>query len=145
MMVLLTACGRGGNEQAAPAADEATRATYLAETVSIETAGDVASPLFTKGPRLPASRAETFSTATDGQPTFSVKLMVGEAAQASANRPFINVAVPLEHPGLRAGPQIDLTVKVQADGRVSIVAVEQGGRGRFERNDLLVAVDQSPR
>jgi len=143
VVALAAGCGRDAcPEPASAPPPPALRPTFLAETLAIETVDDAAAALLGKGIRLPASRLETFSTADDGQATFQVALVVGDAPRASANRRLLSIAVPLRAGQPRAVPQIDVLVAVDARGRVTIDAGERGGPDRFHRDDLVVAVDE---
>ena len=112
----------------------------LAEAISIEIVGDEAAPILPYGTRLPASYSDVFSTSTDGQETVHVHLVVGNSRKASACRSMLSLTFPIEERGPRGVPRVNVTVRVDATGRLGVLAHEQGTDNRFERDDLLVAV-----
>lgn len=112
----------------------------LLEALAIEIAGDVASPVIPYGARLPTSWSDVFSTAEDHQATFQLRLVVGNSVRASECRTLANLVHPLEAPGPRAGPRLQVTVHVSATGSLSIEAVEQGGQRPLSVRGLQVAV-----
>ncbi len=111
----------------------------LLEALSIETDGDEASPIIPYGARLPVSYADVFSTAEDGQRAFELHLVMGNAKRASACRTLARIAHPLEHPGPRGGPRIDVTVTIEPSGALTVEARERGAAGVYRREGLRIA------
>ena len=58
---------------------------FLPLTLSIETLGGLSTPLVKRGTPLPAIRSQTFSTATDNQPSVEIKVLLGERPLANKN------------------------------------------------------------
>lgn len=116
----------------------AVEGARLLEALSIETVGDVASAMVPYGARVPTTYSDVFSTAEDGQRTFQVKLVVGNSPKASECRQLINLVLPLERPGPRGGPRIQLTITIEADGALSVVAHEQGAANPHRHDGFRV-------
>ncbi|MBZ5709942.1 Hsp70 family protein [Nannocystis pusilla] len=126
-------CGRAG-ELAVP---------RLAEAVTIETAGDIATAIVPYGAALPTSFSEVFTTAEDDQPTVMVRLVVGNSPRASACRPLMTVTLALRRPGPRGVPRVRLTLTIEADGRGRVLAEEEGqADNRLVFADLRLAAAQ---
>lgn len=113
----------------------------LAETIALETKDDTATRVFSKGTSLPASYAASFSTADDNQEKVEIHMVVGGAKTASANRSIVKTQVKLEHRKLAGVPQIDIVIKMDAIGRVTVDMTERGGSGAYHCSDLIVPVD----
>jgi molecular chaperone DnaK (HSP70) len=79
-----------------------------AETLGVETLGGVFTPLIEKGAKVPCSRSETCSTATDGQSDISVALFRGREKIASRNHALGRFKIV----GIPAAPRGVPTVKV---------------------------------
>ena len=104
-----------------------TEGIRLVERLGVELAGDEICPILPYGARLPASWSDSFSTAQDDQTSFVLHLVVGNAKRASLCRTLMNLVHPLQNPGPRGQPRIQVTVHVLLDGSLSIEAHEQGG------------------
>ncbi|MFN7132518.1 MAG: hypothetical protein ACK4N5_10585 [Myxococcales bacterium] len=112
----------------------------LLEAVAIETAGDVAFPIFPYGTLLPASWSDGFGAAEDGQRSVQVRLVVGNSARASECRTLLNVVVPLSRPLARAEAAGDLELRVDASGRVALRFLEAGSSRALLEREAMVPV-----
>lgn len=112
----------------------------LLEAISIETAGDEATPIIPYGTRVPTSFSDIFSTAIERQETVQVHLLLGNSKRASASRTLANMVLPVLARAPRGVPRVQLTVTVDAEGRLSLRMEETGTTNIFERRDLLVPV-----
>jgi molecular chaperone DnaK len=112
----------------------------LVEALSIEVADGAATPLIPYGARLPTTFSDTFSTAADNQPTFQVHLLVGNSTRASENRTLIRLVLPLERPGPRGVPRIQITITIDETGKLALEAHEQGAAKSFRREDFRIGV-----
>ena len=96
----------------------------LAEALRIETINDVASVLIPKWTALPASITEVFSTGLENQSSVSVHILQGEGELISQNRNIGNFIFDGIPPAPRAIPRIQFTFEVQADGRLTVTALD---------------------
>jgi molecular chaperone DnaK len=94
----------------------------LALTIGIETIGDIATPLFQRGTRLPVSHTEVFSTAADDQSQVEVNVLQGERPLASQNRSLGKFQLFGIPPATRGVPQIEVTFAVDGDGVLTVSA-----------------------
>jgi molecular chaperone DnaK len=85
-------------------------------TLSIETLGNVATPLIERNTTIPTRRSQIFSTATDNQTQVEIHVVQGERSMAQDNKSlgrFILDGIP---PAPRGTPQIEVTFDIDADG-----------------------------
>lgn len=94
-------------------------------SLGIETMGGVATKLVERNTTIPASRAQTFSTAADNQTSVEIHIVQGERAMASDNKSlgrFILDGIP---PSPRGMPQIEVMFDVDANGILSVKAKDK--------------------
>ena len=94
-------------------------------TLSIETLGGVATPLIERNTTIPVRKAQTFSTAADGQTQVEIHVLQGERPMAVDNKTlgrFILDGVP---PAPRGIPQIEVTFDIDADGILNVSAEDK--------------------
>jgi molecular chaperone DnaK (HSP70) len=118
----------------------AAKGPRLLEAISIETAGDEATPVIAYGALVPTSFSNVFSTATDRQETIQIHLLLGNAARASQSRTLANLVLPIRSRAPRGVPRVQLTVTVDARGALRLKMEEIGTDNVYERSDLLVPV-----
>lgn len=94
-------------------------------SLGIESAGGVLTRLTPKGTPLPASRAQVFSTSSDGQAHITVHLLQGEREMAADNDSIARIQVGPLRSAPRGVPQIE--VEIVTDG---------GGLPRAHARDL---------
>ncbi|HEX5064232.1 MAG TPA: Hsp70 family protein [Kofleriaceae bacterium] len=94
----------------------------LALTIGIETIGDVATPLFPRGTKLPTTHTEVFSTALDDQNRVEVHVLQGERPLASQNRSLGKFQLFGIPPAPRGVPQIEVTFAIDKDGVLTVSA-----------------------
>lgn len=63
-----------------------TKFQFLPLSLHIETLGGIATPLVLRGTPLPATRTQTFGTASDNQESVEVKILMGESPLSEKNR-----------------------------------------------------------
>lgn len=96
------------------------------EALGVETLGGVFTPLIEKGTKVPCSRSEIFSTATDGQSDISVALFRGSQGIASGNHAlgrFKIVGIP---PAPRGVPMVKVTFAIS--GRQILLSARDESR-----------------
>jgi len=116
------------------------RQAALARALRIETAGGVASILLPQWTTLPASVAETYSTAEDNQTAVGVHLLEGDAETVGGCRSLGWFTLSGISPRPRGVPQIQFTLEVAADGamEISVEELETVNRKTFRGPKLLV-------
>ncbi len=94
-------------------------------SLGIETLGGVATKVIEKNTTIPASRAQTFSTAADNQTSVEIHIVQGEREMAADNKSlgrFILDGIP---PAPRGVPQVEVTFDIDANGILSVKAKEK--------------------
>ncbi|MBN2015602.1 molecular chaperone DnaK [Candidatus Dojkabacteria bacterium] len=94
-------------------------------TLSIETMGNVATPMIARNTTIPTEKTQTFSTAADNQPAVEVHVMQGERPMVEGNKTlgkFILDGIP---PAPRGIPQIEVTFKIDANGILNVKAKDK--------------------
>ncbi len=91
-------------------------------TLSVETLGGVSNPMITRNTAIPTKRSETYSTASESQPSVEIHVLQGERPMASENKSlgrFILDGIP---PAPRGVPQIEVTFDIDANGILNVTA-----------------------
>lgn len=94
-------------------------------TLSIETAGGIATPMITRNTTIPTSKSQVFSTYADNQPSVEINVLQGERPMASDNKSlgrFILDGIP---PAPRGVPQIEVTFDLDANGILNVRAKDK--------------------
>ena len=94
-------------------------------SLGIETLGGVATKLIEKNTTIPASKSQTFSTASDNQTAVEIHVVQGERPMASDNRTlgrFILDGIP---PAPRGLPQVEVTFDLDANGILTVKAKDK--------------------
>jgi len=94
-------------------------------SLGIETMGGVATKLIDRNTTIPASKAQTFSTAADNQTSVEIHVVQGERPLAGDNRTlgrFILDGIP---PAPRGMPQVEVTFDIDANGILSVKAKDK--------------------
>src|ERR1700757_2368485 len=91
-------------------------------TLSIETAGGVATPMIQRNTTIPTKKTETFSTAADSQTEVEVHVLQGERPMAAQNRTLGKFKLAGIPPAPRGVPQIEVTFDIDANGILNVTA-----------------------
>src|ERR1700757_1736172 len=91
-------------------------------TLSIETAGGVATPMIPRNTTIPTKKTETFSTAADSQTEVEVHVLQGERPMAAQNRTLGKFKLAGIPPAPRGVPQIEVTFDIDANGILNVTA-----------------------
>jgi molecular chaperone DnaK len=94
-------------------------------SLGIETLGGVMTTLISRNTTIPTKKSEVFSTATDSQPSVEVHVMQGERPLARDNRTLGRFQLTGLPPAPRGVPQIEVTFDIDANGIVSVKAVDK--------------------
>jgi len=94
-------------------------------SLGIETLGNVMTVMIPKNTTIPTAHTEIFSTASDNQTSVDVHVLQGERPMASDNKSlgrFILDGIP---PAPRGVPQIEVTFDIDANGILSVTALDK--------------------
>lgn len=95
-------------------------------SLGIETMGGVFTKMVEANTTIPSKKTETYSTASDNQPSVEINVLQGERPMAAQNRQlgrFILADIP---PAPRGVPQIEVTFDVDANGILNVTARDKG-------------------
>jgi molecular chaperone DnaK len=95
-------------------------------TLSIETAGGVATPMIARNTTIPTKKSEVFSTFADNQTEVEVHVMQGERPLANGNRTLGKFKLSGIVPAQRGVPQIEVTFDIDANGILNVTAKDRG-------------------
>jgi molecular chaperone DnaK len=94
-------------------------------SLGIETLGGVMTTLIQRNTTIPTKKSEVFSTATDNQPSVEVHVLQGERPLARDNRTLGRFQLTGLPPAPRGLPQIEVSFDIDANGIVSVKAVDK--------------------
>ncbi len=95
-------------------------------SLGIETLGGVATPLIPRNTTIPTSKSQVFSTAADNQPSVEIHVLQGERPMAADNRTLGRFMLDGILPAPRGVPQIEVSFDIDANGILSVTAVDKG-------------------
>ena len=91
-------------------------------SLGIETMGGVFTKLIEANTTIPTKKSETFSTASDNQPSVEIHVLQGERPMARDNRSLGRFHLEGIMPSPRGVPQIEVTLDIDANGILSVSA-----------------------
>ncbi len=95
-------------------------------SLGIETMGGVMTKLIESNTTIPTKRSETFSTASDNQPSVEIHILQGERSMARDNRTLGRFHLDGVPPAPRGVPQIEVSFDIDANGILHVSAKDKG-------------------
>jgi molecular chaperone DnaK len=95
-------------------------------SMGIETLGEVFTKIIERNTTIPTSKAQEFSTATDGQTSVEIHVLQGERAMAKDNKSlgrFLLTGIP---PAPRGVPKIEVAFEIDVNGILKVSAQDRG-------------------
>ena len=94
-------------------------------SLGIETLGGVMTRLIDANTTIPTRKSETFSTASDNQPSVQINVLQGERSMARDNKQIGMFHLDGITPAPRGVPQIEVTFDIDANGILNVTAKDK--------------------
>jgi molecular chaperone DnaK len=95
-------------------------------SLGIETMGGVMTKLIESNTTIPATKSETFSTASDNQDSVEINIVQGERSFAKDNKSLGRFHLDGIPPAPRGVPQIEVVFDIDANGILNVSAKDKG-------------------
>ncbi|KAK4591855.1 hypothetical protein RGQ29_016349 [Quercus rubra] len=95
-------------------------------SLGLETLGGVMTKIIPKNTTLPTSKSEVFSTAADGQTSEEINVCQGEREFVRDNKSLGSFRLDGIPPAPRGVPQIEVKFDIDANGILSVTAIDKG-------------------
>ena len=101
-------------------------------SLGIETLGGVMTKLIEKNTTIPVKKSQVFSTAQDNQPAVTIHVLQGEREFSKDNKSLGQFELTGIAPAPRGIPQVEVTFNIDANGIVSVSALDKGTNKKQE-------------
>ncbi len=95
-------------------------------SIGVETGGGVFTKLIPRNTTIPTQKSEIFTTSVDNQSFVPVHVLQGEREMAADNRSLAQFELTGIPPAPRGVPKIQVTFSINAEGLLSVEAVDMG-------------------
>ena len=95
-------------------------------SLGIETMGGVMTKLIESNTTIPSKKTETFTTASDNQPSVEIHILQGERPMAQGNKTIGRFHLDGIPSAPRGVPQIEVTFDIDANGILNVSAKDKG-------------------
>ncbi|GER45911.1 heat shock protein 70 [Striga asiatica] len=95
-------------------------------SLGLETLGGVMTKIIPRNTTLPTSKSEVFSTAADGQTSVEINVLQGEREFVRDNKSLGSFRLDGIPPAPRGVPQIEVKFDIDANGILSVAAIDKG-------------------